>query len=180
MITVIDNFLLEHDFRFIKHALLGSNISWRQSTIVGPDCQNSNLPDIYNFQLTHIFLDAKNQEEMINKNTFDYIKPIVEKINPSEWYRIKMNLNPCTSKIFEHGMHIDNPSTRNDAVTAIYYVNNNDGYTIFQNGQKIENVANRLVVFPANLYHSGTSCTDNYARIVLNLNFYKKPIKGLE
>lgn len=179
MIRVIDNFLLQPDFNYLKYVLSGSAISWKSSNIVGYDCINPKLEDRYNFQLTHIFLDGRNCEEMVNKNTFHFIKLITEKINPEEWYRIKMNLNPCTNEIFEHGMHVDNPTTRQDAYTAVYYVNDNNGYTLFQAGQKIESVANRLVIFPASFYHSGTSCTDTYARLVINFNFYKNNIEEI-
>ena len=31
---------------------------------------------------------------------------------------------------------------------------------------------NRLVIFPANVKHTGTTCTDKDERIVLNINYY--------
>jgi hypothetical protein len=127
-----------------------------------------------------MFLDARRiSETMINQNSYYIIEPLMSKINANEWYKIKMNLNPCTDQIFEHGMHIDNPTKRKDAYTAVFYVNSNDGYTVFDNKHKVQSVSNRLVVFPANLYHSGSSCTDEFARIVINFNFYKKNINEL-
>ena len=35
--------------------------------------------------------------------------------------------------------------------TSILYMNTNNGYTIFENGDKVESVENRLVTFPNNL-----------------------------
>ena len=52
-------------------------------------------------------------------------------------------------------------------------MNTNDGYTEFEDGTKVESVANRLVTFPANLKHTGTSCTDEKTRIVINFNYFK-------
>ena len=60
----------------------------------------------------------------------------------------------------------------NKTQTAIFYVNSNNGYTIFKESkEKVESVENRLVVFPTNLEHCGVSCTDNNQRVVINFNF---------
>ena len=56
--------------------------------------------------------------------------------------------------------------------TSIFYVNTNNGYTKFEDGTKVESVANRLLTFPANMKHTGTSCTDEKTRVVINCNFY--------
>jgi hypothetical protein len=57
------------------------------------------------------------------------------------------------------------------SLTAIYYVNDNNGSTKFEDGDSIDSVANRLVIFPSNLRHSGTRCTDQQRRIVINFNY---------
>ena len=36
----------------------------------------------------------------------------------------------------------------------------------------IKSKANRVVTFPANVKHTGTTCTDKNERIVLNINYY--------
>jgi len=36
----------------------------------------------------------------------------------------------------------------------------------------IKSEKNRLVIFPANVKHTGTTCTDKDERIVLNINYY--------
>ena len=84
---------------------------------------------------------------------------------PSGW-----NCNVRTENIIRHGFHVDVP-TDYDSKTAILYLNTNNGYTEFENGQRVESVANRLVVFDSALKHTGTTCTDQKRRIVLNLNY---------
>ena len=44
----------------------------------------------------------------------------------------------------------------------------------FEDGTKVESVGNRLLTFPANMKHMGTSCTDQQFRIVINFNYYSK------
>lgn len=180
MIYVLDNFLSFLEIDKLKIIMSGQAIPWRLSTVVGSELWNTSISEKYNFQFTHIFLDARRADDtMINQKTYEFISPLTTKINPDEWYKIKMNLNPGSDQILEHGMHIDNPTTREDAYTAVFYVNDNDGYTVFETGERVQSISNRLVVFPANLLHSGTSCTDSSMRVVINFNFYKTNIKEL-
>ena len=86
--------------------------------------------------------------------------------------RIKANLNLQTPEIITHGFHVDDPTLKNPAHNAIYYVNSNDGYTLFEDGTKIESVENRLVIFNSLLKHTGTSCTDEKLRCVVNFLYY--------
>ena len=56
--------------------------------------------------------------------------------------------------------------------TSVFYINDNNGYTEFRNGDRIESVANRAIIFDNNLEHRGVSHTlpDHY-RIVVNFNY---------
>ena len=51
-------------------------------------------------------------------------------------------------------------------------MNTNNGYTKFEDGSIVESVANRIVTFPANMKHLGTSCTDEKTRVVINFNYF--------
>ena len=70
----------------------------------------------------------------------------------------------------EHPLHIDNKLKNN--MTAIYYVNTNNGYTRFKNENKIPSEQNKLIIFNTETEHSGTTCTDEPCRIVINFNYY--------
>ena len=52
-------------------------------------------------------------------------------------------------------------------------MNTNNGYTIFEDGAKVESVANRMITFPANVKHKGTSCSDEKTRVNINFNYFK-------
>ena len=98
------------------------------------------------------------------------IYPLVQVINPHVWLRIKANLNPKKDKVEVRDFHTDVGPYNH--VTSIYYINTCDGCTNFEDGTKVESVANRLLTFPSNKRHSGTACSDAKARIVLNLNYF--------
>ena len=64
--------------------------------------------------------------------------------------------------------------------TAIYYLNSNNGSTVFKDsGDKVESVANRLIVFDGSIEHAGTSCTDDSRRVVLNINYIPSELDPL-
>ena len=66
------------------------------------------------------------------------------------------------------GLHCD---MEYDGTTAIFYLNSNNGYTVFKDGEKVESVANRIVKFPTLKEHSGVSCSDSKRRAVINFNY---------
>ena len=101
---------------------------------------------------------------------FCYILPILRKLDAKAIYSVKANCNVRTQNIVRHGFHVDVP-TNYDSKTAILYINTNNGYTEFENGERVESVANRLVLFDSELKHTGTTCTDQQRRVVLNLNY---------
>jgi hypothetical protein len=42
-----------------------------------------------------------------------------------------------------------------------------------EDGTIVESIANRMVTFPANMRHTGTSCTNEKRRVVINFNYFK-------
>ena len=77
-------------------------------------------------------------------------------------------MNPNTDKNFRYNLHID---TSNVCKTAIFYINTNDGWTEFENGDKVESVENRIVIFDSQTKHTGTTCTNAKVRVLINLNY---------
>jgi hypothetical protein len=159
---VIDNFLDKDIFKNLQSVMLGNNFEWFYNDYVASSQNNNNLND---FQFTHTFFRDNNKS-----STFYLIEPILDKIKPNALIRSKANLTTNTKEIFEHGYHID---TKFECNTAVFYINNNNGYTVFKDiNEKIESIENRLVIFNSSLEHSGSSCTDVKRRCVINFNFF--------
>ena len=57
--------------------------------------------------------------------------------------------------------------------TAIFYLNTNNGATEFKDGDRIDCVRNRLIIFPTTTPHRAIGQTDVSQRIVFNFNFIK-------
>ena len=175
MIKIIDGLLGDEELKKLQDLLLGHDFPWyfNDNTIQkGKD----NLND---FQLIHAFyLDGKNFW-FIHSESFKFIEPILEKIGCKILIRAKANLRTVApEKDIIVGYHTDDQA-RNFAFaygiteTAIFYVNTNNGYTIFKDGKKVDSIENRLVTFPTDTEHCGVSCTDSKQRGVINFNYIK-------
>ena len=107
---------------------------------------------------------------------------IINIIQPFSIVKVRAKLLTRTPEIVETSFHVDLSLPEEQLrqwTTSIFYVNTNDGYTEFQDGRiementKVKSVANRMVTFPANLRHRGTSCTNENTRVVINYNYFK-------
>jgi len=87
-------------------------------------------------------------------------------------FKNKANLLTKTEKTIEHKMHIDYKSDINKKITTgILYINTNNGYTRFNKGKKINSFENKFITFNSNELHTGTTCTDENYRVVINFNY---------
>lgn len=161
-IRVVDNFLPKEEFDQLQSVMTSAFFPWYFTPYV---VYNSDLhnPDLSQF--THQLFTGRDGTDSAG---YKFIKPIIKKLNAKAICRIKANLLVKTEKIREHAFHTDFYNNR----TAIYYVNTNDGYTKFADGQKIDSVENRLIEFDSNLKHLGSTCTNQKCRIIININYY--------
>lgn len=172
MINIQDNFLYSTDFNNISQLFQKPDVPWSYNQTITNPLPNPE-DDIDNYQFVHVFWNASRFHPP--SPYMQSLDPILAKLPP--WHvilRLKLNLNPRTPKPFYSAWHVD---SQLDNTTSIFYLNTNNGGTQLRNGMFIQSVANRLVSFPSNLEHRGVSCTDERARLVLNINYIKNPKK---
>lgn len=169
-LEVFDEFLPREEFFYISNIFLGQEINWFWNPYVTHRDKLNDDPK--EFQFTHIIFDAnKGQVSPISQDVIDIF---LNKLNAYVLLRIKANLNPNVTNVEPREYHTDFVGDVNKhSFTSIFYVNSNNGYTIFEDGTKVESVANRLITFPGYLTHTGTSCSDQKSRVVLNFNYFK-------
>ena len=83
-------------------------------------------------------------------------------------HRSKVNCYPRTSRIITHKFHRDFPFSHKGAILSL---NTCNGYTILNDGTKVDSVANRCLIFDSSLPHASTTCTNDSVRINVNVNF---------
>ena len=161
-----DNFLEQKDFDELQIFIMGNKFDWYYSDIV------DNVKDVDKYQFTHTFY----RYEAPRSSFCEKLNPILEIIDPISLWRIKANLLTKTPTIVENEFHVDIDKMPEERLkqwtTSIFYINTNNGYTEFEDGTKVESVANRMVTFPSNLKHRGTSCTDEKTRVIINFNYF--------
>jgi hypothetical protein len=169
MIEIFDNFLEESEFNKIQNEFLGTTFPWFYNNDI-VDIPNKTQEEKDLFQMCHTFYF--NWSWCTNKQ--ELVLPIMRKLNVLIPLRIKANLTFKTDKKYQSPYHVDmnvNGKIQKNK-SAIFYVTNSNGPTVFKNGKKCECVENRLVLFDNNEYHAGTFSTDVKRRIVINFNFF--------
>ena len=53
---------------------------------------------------------------------------------------------------------------------ALYYLNSNNGETVFKTGEKVPSVANQMLIFDGHMDHAVIPQTDEKVRVNINLN----------
>ena len=195
-VQIYDNFLETKLFKHVQKILLGPMFPWVYNDKVIDDYEYIKKTKKYNeikqldnvdvvrhqdddtFQFTHLFFRGPLQGDW-SPETIN-INPVLNAIAPRAWTRIKANLGTKDSEHMIGGWHCDlhwpeEGDTRipyDDTLTAILYMNTNNGYTLLETGYKVESVENRLVIFPNNVLHTGISQTDTNVRVLINFDFW--------
>jgi len=157
---LIDDFLIEKEFKSIQDLLTSPNFSWYY--------QKDSVPGDNLSHMSHLFCEF----DKINSDFFKYISPILNKLNVKSILRIKANLTLNRNKVTKSPYHTDHLDTDLKHTTAIMYINTCNGYTEFKKPKKkVLSVENRLFKFKSNNPHRAVSQTDTDARIVLNINY---------
>ena len=159
---VYDNFLEQSYFNEIEKLITMHELPWYTSLGVGSETDY--IDNIY-YQ-THAFFE---HYRIYSPQWFDKLMPLINKLDVKALIRIRANMYPGRENITTHGYHVD---FEYKSKAALLYINDNDGYTEFEKGGKVESKANRLVIFNSNDRHRSTNCTNAYARFNININYF--------
>ena len=168
--TIIDSFLDYQDFLQIKQIFESDDVPWYITKRLNEEKKD-------NFQFFHMLYGGHQPRN----SGFKYINNILKKINPYSIYRIKLNFLPKLSDDTDSYFHLDLPNLVEAGVkytVGIFYLNTNNGYTILEDGTKIESIENRMVFLSGDILHSGTSATDTN-RMLINFNFLNSETASL-
>jgi len=158
LIKIIDDFLPEVEFKTLQDEILGEHFPWYLNKYqVHPSVDSDP-------QHVHILYD----ECMPRSNLLHLVNPLLSKLDPATIRRIKVNLTLQQPEQTVGHPHVD--YDRFSGKTAAYYLNTNNGGTLID-GELVQSVENRMVIFDSNIKHSAVSCSDAQYRCVLNINY---------
>ena len=161
---IIDNFIDQDSFKKLQNLMIedDTNFPWYYANY--KNYKGDGIPQFtHTFFLPHSYCSSYHT----------WIHPILDKLKTTALIRIKANLTMKTQDPFTCNFHTDVTNDYKNSKTDVFYLNNNNVYTLFKKGKrKVESVANRIVIFDAKEEHTTVTQTDTNIRVVLNLNFY--------
>tara|TARA_R110000803_G_scaffold138978_1_gene205659 strand:+ start:68 stop:550 length:483 start_codon:yes stop_codon:yes gene_type:complete len=154
----IENFLTTEEHTKINNLLSGPEFRWFYQEVM-------TIKD--NCFLSHVFYDNNN----VNSPLYPIIiVPFLNKLKAHAVHSVRANLTISFGDQYQSEWHTD--TSKENCKTAIYYVNNNNGYTELKNNIKIDSKANRMLIFNSQIQHRMFSATDIKNRLVINFNYY--------
>ena len=161
---IIDNFIEHQNLIKIKEIMLSTRFPWFYG-------EGKSTKDDGSYQFCHVFVE----KGQIISNYFKLNAPVLNKLNIDKIIRIKANFTPKKEKNFQTPMHVDQTFLSGEKFkTAVFYLNTNNGSTLFQNGKRIYSKENKILIFDGHQKHCGVDCTDEDYRIVINYNWTEK------
>ena len=170
-IQIIDNFLNQDDFEELKLFLMSPRSQWRFVHFIAHKDGRDQDKDGY---FVHSFTDrdpisfierfSVSPDYQKVSRLMDCIKKI---LNYKKILRVRSSLYPRRDNQKPDPFHIDYNFNHK---VCIFYVNTNNGFTLFENGEKVNSVANRLMIFDGLEKHCSVVQTDTVARYIININ----------
>jgi len=159
---IIDNFLPEPAFVALRDQMINPDFPW----FYHPGTASAGATGLHDFQFVHLFYWQSSW-----RSPMAYLlDPVIQLIQPKALIKIKANLTTPTPTNVRGGWHRDYDFA---CTTAVLYLNDNDGYTEFESGERVESVANRFVKFDSLTNHVGVTATDSNHRVLINFNYFQ-------
>ena len=156
---VIQNFIKEKSvFDSIKNLLMSSDFPYYYNDFTASELDKSN------FFFGHVLhINGEPRSSFFNQVAM----PLLGRLNFNYLHRVKINLYTKQEKHFVSELHRDMDVNHS---VALFSVNTNNGYTLFEDGTKVPSVENQCLIFNGSLKHSSANQTDEKVRININLN----------
>ena len=158
-VKVIENYLNDQDFDFIKTVVFDKEFPWfYEKDVAYEEKVSSN----FYYQVHLLYTDDHPNSLFYDRiiHYFDFYKCL---------YRVKINMYPNQGEFIEHPMHTDFEFKHK---AALFSLNDCDGYTKFEDGSIVESVANRLILFDPTKQHCSTNTTNTERRVNINFNYF--------
>ena len=157
---VISQFLKYGTFNELYNQINDVHFPWYYPNSPGEPEQYVNL-----LYFDHQFSSAMNP--IINR----CLMAATDKLGVIAILRVKLNATPknAPEQEWHTDWQISTPSK-----TCVLYLNDNDGYTEFETGEKVMSQTNTAVIFDTNLRHRGVPATNVQRRMLLNISYFEK------
>lgn len=156
-LIIVNDFLEKFFFEELKELIFSKDINWY-------------LEDHMTTNDDYFFLHSFFSRYMIRSIHYEkYIIPIIKELKFKAISEVRANLMLKKEKIYKSNFHTDKFF---NCTTAILYMNNCNGCTIFDQKEqfKVDCIENTVAIFDSSIEHCALSQTDTLKRIVINFN----------
>ena len=178
---VIDDFLKPDDTLGIANHLNNVEFPWYFNPYInypedsGEESTKHEFQFVHNLYILNRGIPDSSNNNYDNRFAMNVLKTFKNSgMGITSFIRVKAKLTTQTKKHYHPQYHEDLDVFTEAGLpykSAIYYVNTNNGYTKFENGDKVGCVRNRLIIFDGKERYTSVSCTDEKRKVVINLNF---------
>ena len=173
-LEIVDNFLSSYNSNILMDTFSGKR--YGAGIFQWAFCNDMNYESyLGNYYFNHVLIvDYK----VVDPYWMPLFDPLIKKVgstfHPSgsqEIFRLKVNLYPCTHRRVHHATHTDY-EPNHGLRTALYYVNTNNGFTVFDDTRKkVKSIENRIALFDGSNKHHSTTPTDCNYRCSVNIDY---------
>ena len=171
---VIDNFLPDQTFRELQELIVWNDefaFLFKQHVANGPSSDKfdkSIETQNWSWYGVHQLYNHIPLSPLCNSTTATFLEQFEKLEVVRALIRSKVNFYPWTDKVYEHAKHSDYPYEHK---AAVYSLNTCDGYTRMPNGDKVDSVENRIVLFDGSKPHASTTTSNAKGRFNINFNW---------
>jgi len=171
-VEIHDNFLTDQYLEHLQNMFFDQGFPWNYSPFVGYSQNETKLTKEQSdnhLYFIHRIYDNLRPIEHPPFQVFDQLLPIFGALEVHALVRVRALLYVNQTEQIKHEVHQDSPHPMK---TALVYLNDNNGWTGFEDGTKVDSVANRVALFDGSVLHHSATCTDAKERLVININYY--------
>ena len=163
---IIDNFLEKNVYDHFSNFLKSEEVPWYLRHIDSSYGETKNKNGFFSFCFYNNF-------EPDHDAFYTYIQPFIKKLKARSLIQIRANLTCRDIDNNESSYHVD--YNYNNSMTGIYFLTSCNAKTILKINKKeivVDNIENRMLLFPTNILHKVVYQTDIHKRYVVNFNFF--------
>ena len=169
---IVDNFLPKDEFDKLEKTVMGYHFPWYYQDEIAYGNENKKSWEFYHSHLLY------RDDVPTYPNSLELVWPAIkqlgmrrDKFQLRTLVRIKINCYPNQNEFIEHSWHEDFEPGTLPYKACLLSLNTCDGYTKFEDGTKVESVANRAILFDPCISHHSTNTTNQTRRDNININY---------
>jgi len=160
---VTDNFLQKEYYEHLYNIITDTQFPWMYQNRVANHSENPEANLNHYYFVHSLFHDYKIESRFYEE--FIHLFKVLD-VQFLHRARVLMFVNQGEQHI--HDTHIDH---KVHCKTALIYMNSNDGFTQFEDGERVESIKNRLLIFDGSVPHSSSTATDTKERMLLSVTY---------